>query len=119
MIDCIPHNIIAFDILSPAVKLIVRRFLKCFNKLLLDILNDIIYKISMRDASYFIKPRYDWQRRYEALRASFVERLPAKVVAERFGYTPAYVSLLRHQFTHEKIDFSEPVPRRKDRKTSS
>jgi transposase len=64
----------------------------------------------MRDASYFTLPVHDWQRRYEALRASFVERLPAKVVADRFGYTVAYIHLLRHQFTSGKIDFSEPVP---------
>jgi len=64
----------------------------------------------MQDASYFINPIHDWQRRYEALRASFVERLPAKAVADRFGYSTAYVHLLRHQFIHEKIDFSEPVP---------
>ncbi len=63
----------------------------------------------MQDASYFIIPIHDWQRRYEALRASFVERLPAKAVADRFGYSTAYVHLLRHQFIHEKIDFSEPV----------
>jgi hypothetical protein len=53
---------------------------------------------------------HDWQRRYEALRASFVDRLPAKIVADRFGYSPAYINLLRHQFSHDKIDFSEPVP---------
>jgi len=64
----------------------------------------------MGDAKYFLHPRHDWQRRYEALRASFVERLPAKVVAERFNYTPGYVHLLRHEFRHGKIDFSEPVP---------
>ncbi len=63
----------------------------------------------MRDASFFTRPIHDWQRRYEALRASFVERMPAKVVAERFGYTPGYIGLLRHQFRHGKIDFSEPV----------
>jgi transposase len=61
------------------------------------------------DAHFFIHPVHSWQRRYEALRASFVERLPARVVAERFGYTPAYVRLLRHQFRSGKIDFSEPV----------
>ncbi|MBW1821977.1 MAG: transposase [Deltaproteobacteria bacterium] len=64
----------------------------------------------MRDATYFTHPVHDWQRRYETLRSSFVDRLPAKVVAARFGYTPAYVQLLRHQFLHGKIDFSEPVP---------
>ena len=64
----------------------------------------------MRNQKYFTQPRFDWQRRYEALRASFVERLPHKVVADRFGYSPGYVRLLRHQFTHGKIDFSEPHP---------
>jgi transposase len=64
----------------------------------------------MRDSCYFTNPVHDWQRRYEALRASFVEHLPAKVVADRFGYTVAYIHLLRHQFISEKIDFSEPVP---------
>jgi transposase len=70
----------------------------------------------MRDEKFFLHPVHDWQRRYEALRASFVERLPAKVVAERFGYSVAYVHLLRHLFTHEKLDFSEPVPEGKTRR---
>jgi transposase len=63
----------------------------------------------MRDASFFTKPLSRWQRRYEALRASFVERLPDQVVAERFGFSLGYLRLLRHQFRHEKIDFAEPV----------
>ena len=64
----------------------------------------------MADEKFFINPVHDWQRRYEALRASYVDRLPAKVVAERYGYSPAYINLLRHQFTHDKLDFAEPVP---------
>jgi len=63
----------------------------------------------MRDEKFFLHPLHEWQRRYEALRASFVDRLPAKVVAERFGYSAAYMNLLRHLFAHEKIDFSEPL----------
>jgi hypothetical protein len=70
----------------------------------------------MRDKKFFFHPVHEWQRRYEALRASFVERLPAKVVAERFGYSPAYIHLLRHLFVHEKIDFSEPVPEDKTKR---
>lgn len=62
----------------------------------------------MPDASYFLHPRAGWQRRYEALRASFVDRLPARAVAERFGYQPGYVHLLRHLFTSGKADFDEP-----------
>ena len=64
----------------------------------------------MRNAKFFTQPELEWQRRYEALRASLVDRLPHKVVADKFGYSSGYVRLLRHQFTHGKIDFSEPVP---------
>jgi len=63
----------------------------------------------MRDATFFTRPKAAWQRRYEALRASFVERLPDRIVAERYGYSPSYVSLLRHQFRHGKIDLAEPT----------
>lgn len=88
----------------------------CFNILLIDILTDILYKAIMRDENYFLHPVHEWQRRYEALRASFVDRLPAKVVADRFGYSVTYVNLLRHLYSHEKIDFSEPVPENKTRR---
>ncbi len=81
-----------------------------FNKILLDILTVILYKIFMRDANYFINPVHEWQKRYEALRASFVDRLPAQAVAQRFGYTITYIHLLRHQFKSGKLDFSELVP---------
>ena len=64
----------------------------------------------MKDATFFTNPRFDWQRRYEALRALLVERLPGHVVADRFGYRPGYLRLLKHQFVHGKVDFSEPVP---------
>ena len=64
----------------------------------------------MKDATFFTNPRFDWQRRYEALRALLVERLPGHVVADRFGYRPGYLRLLKHQFVHGKVDFAEPVP---------
>ena len=69
-----------------------------------------MYIKDMRDEKFFLHPTHEWQRRYEALRASFVDRMPAKVVGDKFGYTPSYVNLLRHQFAHGKIDFAEPVP---------
>lgn len=71
----------------------------------------ISYIGCMNDARFFTHPSQQWQRRYEALRCSFVERLPARLVAERFNYSPSYVSLLRHLFTTGKVDFSEPVPK--------
>jgi transposase len=64
----------------------------------------------MDPVAYFKHPTQDWQRRYEALRASYVDRLPAKVVAARFGYSASYVSLLRHLFNSGKLDLAEPVP---------
>lgn len=67
------------------------------------------YNGSMRDASFFLHPGSQWQRRYEALRAIFVERLPSAVVARQFDYSPAYMRLLAHQFRHGKIDLAEPA----------
>ncbi len=64
----------------------------------------------MRDLTYFMHPQYDWQKRYEAMRASFVDRLPDKVVADKFGYSHGYFRVLKHQFKTGKIDFAEPVP---------
>jgi len=64
----------------------------------------------MRDANFFMHPNANWQRRYEALRASFVERLSDAVVADRFGYKPGYIRLLKHQFRTGKFDFHEPPP---------
>ena len=64
----------------------------------------------MRDITYFTHPKHDWQKRYEAIRASFVDRLPDKVVADKFGYSHGYFRLLKHQFRTGKIDFAEPVP---------
>lgn len=63
----------------------------------------------MNDVSYFTHPTTDWQRRYEALRAAFVDRLSDKLIAERYGYSPGYVSQLRFNFRHGIINFSEPV----------
>lgn len=70
----------------------------------------------MAGASFFTHPKSDWQRRYEAVRASIVDRLPAKVVADRFGYQTSYVHLLRHQFKNGSLDFSEPVAEGKSKR---
>jgi transposase len=89
---------------------------KHFNKFIFDIITVICYKACMRDENFFLHPVHEWQRRYEALRVSFVDRLPAKVVADRFGYSVAYMHLLRHLFAHEKMNFSEPLPEGKTRR---
>src|SRR5512136_1736464 len=62
------------------------------------------------DTTFFLHPKADWQRRYEAVRAAFVERLGARAVAQRFGYKRSYVYLLRHLFKSGKLDFAEPTP---------
>jgi transposase len=54
----------------------------------------------MRDgAEYFTEPASSAQRRYEALRAYFLDEMPAAEVADRFGYSTASIhqmaSLLR------------------------
>jgi transposase len=77
-----------------------------------------MYNIYMKDSTYFTYPKHDWQKRYEAMRASFVERLPDKIVADRFGYTHGYFRLLKHQFRHGKINFSEPVSEGKAKRRS-
>ena len=89
---------------------------KHFNKFIVYIITVICYKACMRDENFFLHPGQEWQRRYEALRVSFVDRLPAKVVADRFGYSVAYMHLLRHLFAHEKMNFSEPLPEGKTRR---
>ena len=52
----------------------------------------LLYKIRM-DEKFFLHPKDSWQCRYEALRALCVERLPAAVVVERFGFTTSYTEI--------------------------
>lgn len=84
--------------------------LQVLTNIILTLLPSYDIRYAMADEKYFLYPVHEWQRRYEALRASFVERLPAGVIADRFNYSAEYIHLLRHQFKHGKIDFSEPVP---------
>ncbi|MCA9708562.1 MAG: hypothetical protein KDK70_22120, partial [Myxococcales bacterium] len=62
----------------------------------------------MNDASFFLRPRPQWQRRYEALRACLVDGLPATLVSERFGFSPGYVRLLKHRFRRGDVDLVSP-----------
>jgi hypothetical protein len=63
----------------------------------------------MRDADFFKFPDFSWQKQYEALRALFVDRLPGKVVANRFGYSYNYIRLLKCNFLNNKINFNDPT----------
>lgn len=49
-------------------------------------------------AGFFLEPANATHRQYEALRAFFVEGLPAKEVARRFGYTEGSFRVLAHEF---------------------
>jgi transposase len=51
-------------------------------------------------AKVFLEPTNTTHRQYEALRAFFVEGLPGKEVANRFGYTEGSFRVLAHQFRH-------------------
>jgi hypothetical protein len=52
-------------------------------------------------AQFFRQPDTASQRQYEALRAYFVEQLPSREVATRFGYSPGAFRVLCHQFRHD------------------
>jgi len=64
----------------------------------------------MGDATFrdfFLKPSCPRQRQYEALRAVFVDGLPQKEAAERFGYSYGAFRVLVAQF---RTDCSEDSP---------
>jgi hypothetical protein len=52
-------------------------------------------------ARFFLTPDNPLHRQYEALRAFFVERLPSREVARRFGYSRGAFRVLCHQFRHD------------------
>ena len=52
-------------------------------------------------AKRFLKPANPTHRQYEALRAYFVDGLPSREAAERFGYTPGSFRILCYQFRHD------------------
>lgn len=50
---------------------------------------------------FFLEPRSTFHRRYEALRAFFIEGRPPAEVAARFGYKPAALNVLISRFRHD------------------
>ena len=71
----------------------------------------------------FTEPTLPAQRRYEALRAYFVEEIPASEVAERFGYSEASVQTLvsghRRGNLAELFAESRPGPKRQPKKDAA
>lgn len=61
--------------------------------------------------SLFTQPVSAKQRRYEALRARFVERIPVPEAARRFGYSPGTLHVMCSKFRKApSIDFLFPAP---------
>jgi transposase len=63
---------------------------------------------------YFLEPSVPAQRRYEALRAYFVEEVPAAEVAERFGYSTSTLHQLAAELRAGRTEFfvsSKPGPK--------
>ena len=50
---------------------------------------------------FFLRPRSTSHRRYEALRAVFIDGRPSAEVAARFGYKPAALKVLISRFRHD------------------
>jgi Helix-turn-helix domain len=68
-----------------------------------------------RGGEFFAKPADPTQRRYEALRAYLLERRPAGVVAERFGYSVATLHSIVRDFRAGRLEFflaPRPGPKR-------
>ena len=62
-------------------------------------------------AEYFTQPGGGGQRRYEALRAYFVEEASAAEIADRFGYSTASVHQMATLLRTGKLDpFTETKP---------
>jgi transposase len=54
---------------------------------------------------YFAHPQSPGQKQYEALRSFYVDNLPARIVAEQFGYTVPSFNALRQKFKTGKLSF--------------
>lgn len=57
-----------------------------------------IRRLCTMENDFFLRPRDPMHKRYEALRASFVDGLSAQEVAQRFGYSIHTVNALRRDF---------------------
>jgi len=74
---------------------------------------------SRSGAERFTEPAEPNQRRYEALRAYFVEEQSAEAVGERFGYTRSTVETLVRDFRAGRLELfasSRPGPRARPKK---
>lgn len=71
-----------------------------------------IRRLYSMSKDFFLHPTDPMQKRYEALRASFVEGLNAQEVARRFGYSVHTVNALRRDFRAGSLPpFFQPLTR--------
>ena len=64
-------------------------------------MEDNVSKHLTKESKFFIEPETIMQRKYEALRAYFLDQLPSKVVAKKFGYTNGAFRVLCHSFRND------------------
>lgn len=57
---------------------------------------------------FFKYPKTAGQKQYEALRSHYIDRVPGKEVARRFGYTYSAFNSLKQRFKSEQLKFFEP-----------
>ena len=86
-----------------------QRYFVAFNIFMLTYKETYYIFISMATTidpyRYFAHPVSPGQKQYEALRAFYIDRLPARVVADRFGYTLASFNALRYKFKTRELTF--------------
>jgi transposase-like protein len=61
-------------------------------------MDDSVSKPITPESKFFLLPKTPTQRKYEALRAYFVDQHPSKEVAREFGYTNGAFRVLCHSF---------------------
>ena len=60
----------------------------------------------MDPIKFFRHPLTPGQKQYEALRACYIDNVPGRDVARRYGYTYAAVNSLKQKFKADKLKFS-------------
>ncbi len=101
-------------------------FMIIFNNFYIALFTVIMYSTPMNEKYYFLTPTSTKQKQYEALRDYFVNDIPAKEVAHKFGYTfRAFTSLVanfrkqKRENPDKEIFFQVKKPGRKEMRQKS
>lgn len=65
----------------------------------------------MNPRKFFLHPSTPGQKQYEALRVYYVDNVPGREVARRFGYTYAAFNSLKQRFKNKDLEFFMTAPR--------